>query len=104
MDEKTKKEWQEYYKSKSVTYKRAGNRCVEIHIFPDGVHQIYFYINSSEPMNCIPTTVENKKDMTGFFANLLTKNLSMGSGMIIKALDLQISMSMSNYSVNYNQD
>ena len=73
MDEKTKEEWQEYYKSKSVTYKRAGNRCVEIHTFPDGMHQIYFYINSPEPMNCIPTTVQNKK-----IANAIIENFFCG--------------------------
>jgi hypothetical protein len=33
------------------------------------MHQLYFYINSSEPMNCIPTTVENKKIADGIIEN-----------------------------------
>lgn len=54
-------DWQDYISKKFVSYKKSGNRCVEIHTYPDGMQQLYFYINSSEPMNCIPTTVENKK-------------------------------------------
>tara|TARA_R100001510_G_C7573794_1_gene149245 strand:+ start:168 stop:434 length:267 start_codon:yes stop_codon:yes gene_type:complete len=63
------KEWKKYFESKSVTYRKAGDRCVEIHTFPDGMHQMYFYINSSEPINRTPTTVDNKKILDAIVEN-----------------------------------
>ena len=47
--------------TKKVTYKKAGNRCVEIHHHSGDTCHLYFYTNSPEPDNVIGTFVDKKK-------------------------------------------
>ena len=49
--------------TKKVTYKKAGNRCVEIHHHSGDTCHLYFYTNSSEPDNVIGTFVDKKMSM-----------------------------------------
>tara|TARA_R100001591_G_scaffold24227_1_gene34074 strand:- start:1616 stop:1831 length:216 start_codon:yes stop_codon:yes gene_type:complete len=46
--------------TKKVTYKKAGNRCVEIHHHSGDTCHLYFYTNSPEPDNVIGTFVDKK--------------------------------------------